>query len=102
MVEGDQPAEDWLLPDRQPDPVAVLESERRLLVGEPELLRRRPDRDDVGARGTGAYERDGLVHVLAAADICVALGDRGTPDGEGAVVAGAISHIAVQDIEERG
>src|SRR3990170_337749 len=37
MVEGDQPAEDGLLPDGQADSVAVLQREGGLLVGEAEL-----------------------------------------------------------------
>ena len=43
VVERDQPAEDRLLPDGQADAVAVLQRERRLLVGEAELLRGRPE-----------------------------------------------------------
>ena len=101
MVQRDQPREDRLLPDRQPDPVAVLQGERGLLVGEPELLGGRPHLDDVGGRGTGSHQRDGAVHVLAGPDVGVVLGRAGRPDREGAVVAGAVAVVAVQDVEER-
>ena len=39
MIERDEAREDRLLPDRQPDAVAVLQRERRLLVREAEFLR---------------------------------------------------------------
>ena len=45
--------------------MAVLQGERGLLVGEPELLGGRPDLDDVGGRGAGPHQGDGPVHVLA-------------------------------------
>jgi hypothetical protein len=47
MVQGHQPAEDRLFPDRQPDAVAVLKAEGRRLIGEAELRRLGPQRDDV-------------------------------------------------------
>src|SRR5438270_11320723 len=46
MVEGDEAAEDRLLPDREADSVPVLERERGLLVGKAEVLRAREDLDD--------------------------------------------------------
>src|SRR5438876_12105428 len=42
VVEGDEPADNRLLPAREPDAVPVLQRERRLLIGEAELLRLRP------------------------------------------------------------
>ena len=85
----------------KPDAVAVLQRERRLLVGEAELLGARPDCDDVGRRRAGLHQRDGLVHVLAAAHVGVALRGRRAADREAAVVAGAVAQVAVQDVEER-
>ena len=38
VIQRDQPAEDRAFPDAEPDAVAVLQRERRLLVGEAELL----------------------------------------------------------------
>ncbi len=102
MVEGDQAAEDRLLPDRQADAVAVLEGEGGGLVGEAELLGARPDLDDVGGGGTRPDERDRLVHVLPAAHVRVPLCAGGAAHGEGAVVAGAVAEVAVQDVEEGG
>ena len=67
MVEGDQPAEDRLLPDRQADAVPELQRERRFLVGEPELRRGRPDLGHVGGRGAGTHARDRRVEVVTAA-----------------------------------
>ncbi len=66
VLERDQAREDRLLPDGQPDTMTVLEGECGLLVGEAELLRGRPDLDDVGRGRARAHERDGTVHVLAA------------------------------------
>src|ERR671922_540766 len=58
MVERDEPAEDRLLPDRQPDAVPELQGERRLLIRAAELLRLGPDRDDLGGRRAGADAGD--------------------------------------------
>ena len=100
MIQRHQAAEDRLLPDRQPDAVAVLEGEGGHLVGKAELLRPRPQRDDVGGGGTRPDQRDGLVHVLAAADVGVALGAGRAGHREGAVVAGPVAQVTVQDVEE--
>jgi hypothetical protein len=102
VVERGEPAEDGPLPDAQPEAVPVLQRESGLLVGEPELLRRRPDGDDVRRRGTRADQLDGTVHVLPADGVGVALGRRCAADGEGPVVAGPVAHVAVQDVEEGG
>ena len=58
VVERDQPAEDGLLPDGQAHAVPVLQGERRLLVGEAELLGAGPHRHDVGGGGAGLHQRD--------------------------------------------
>jgi hypothetical protein len=62
-----------------PTPVAVLQRERGLLVREPELLRVRPDRDDVGRGRPGPHQGDRLVHVVAADGVRVALRHRCAP-----------------------
>src|SRR4051794_36000178 len=64
VLDRDEPAEDRLLPDRQPDAVAELEGERRLLVGEAELLGLGPDLDDLARRGARADARDRGVEVV--------------------------------------
>ena len=79
----------------------VLQRERGLLVGEAELLGARPHRDDLRRRGTRTDQRDGLVHVLAAAGVRVALRPGRAAHREAAVVTGAVPEMAVQDVEER-
>src|SRR6266550_595891 len=53
-------------PDAQADAVAVLQSERRFLVGEAEVLRGRPHLHNLGRRGTRLDEADRVVDALAA------------------------------------
>lgn len=83
------------------DAVAVLQGEGGLLVGEAELLGLGPHLDDVGRRRSRANQGDGPVHVLASPLIGVVLCRARGADGEGAVVAGAVALVAVQNIEER-
>jgi len=99
MVERDEPAEDRLLPDREPDAVPVLERERGLLVGEAELLRLRERRDDVGGRDARADHRDRVVEDVAGALVRVDLVPRRRPDRERAVVARAVAVVGVEDVE---
>ena len=101
MVERDQPTEDRLLPDREPDAVAELKRERGLLVGEAELLRLGPDADHLAGGGAGLDQGDGRVEVIAAT--LVGLDERlgGPRHRERAVVARAVAHVAVQDVEVR-
>ena len=95
-------AEDRLLPDREPDAMAVLQREGGFLVREAELLRRRPHLDDLGGGRARAHQGDRAVHVVAGALVGVALARARRADREGAVVAGAVAVEAVQDVEERG
>ena len=81
--------------------MAVLQCERGFLVGEAEFLRGGPHADDVRGGRAGAHQGDGAVHVLAGAGVCVVLGAAGRTHREGAVVAGPVSVVAVQDVEER-
>ena len=99
MVERDQPTEDRLLPDREPDAVPELERERRLLVGEPELLGLRPHARDLAGGGAGPDQRDRRVQVVAAAPVGVDERLRSAGHRERTVVAGAVAHEAVQDVE---
>src|SRR5262245_22903021 len=102
VLERHQPAHDRLLPDREPDAVAVLEAEARLLVGEAELLGPRPGGHDVGRRDAGLDHRDGDVQQLPAALVGVHHGVGGAAHREGAVVAGAVAHVGVEDVEVGG
>src|SRR5215469_18715684 len=101
MIQRHQPAEDRLLPDGQADPVAVLQAEGGGLVGETELVRPGPERDDVRRGRSRFHQRDRLVHVLTAAHVGVALRPRRAAHRERPVVAGPVAQIAVQDVEER-
>src|SRR3954462_6091136 len=64
VVDRDEPAEDRLLPDRQPNAAAELQRERRLLIREAELLRLRPDLHDLAGRRARADARDRRVEVV--------------------------------------
>ena len=76
-----------------------LEREGRLLVREPELLRPRPHARHLGGGHAGPHERDRAVEQVAAAAVGVDLGPRGAAHRERAVVAGAVAHVAVEDVE---
>ena len=79
----------------------VLQAEGGGLVGEAELPGPRPQGDYVGRGGARLDQRDGLVHVLPAADIGVALCPGRAADRERPVVARPVAVIAVQNVEER-
>ena len=81
---------------------ALLQRERGLLVGEAELLGPGPHLHHVGGGDAGPDQADGGVQVVAAAPVGVHLRRRRAADHKGAVVAGAIAHVAVQDVEEGG
>src|SRR5207249_3645233 len=101
MVERDQAAEDWLLPDREPDAVPVLERERRLLVREAELLGTWPELDDLGRRHARSHPVDRDVEVVAAAPVRIYLSGRRAADRERPVVARPVAVEAVDDVEVR-
>ena len=101
MVERDEAAEDGLFPDGEPDAVAELQREGRFLVGEAELLRLGPGLHDVRGGDPGPDQVNGGVQVVAAPRVGVDHGRRRAADGEGAVVAGPVAVVAVQDVEVR-
>ena len=81
--------------------MAELQAKGGVLAGKTEFLGLRPDlRDGVGGHPR-LDQRDGGVDPLAGLHIGVILHRRGAADVEGAVVAGAIALIALQDVEER-
>ena len=98
MVERDEPADDRLLPNREPDAMTVLEREGRLFVREPELLCLRPYRGDLSGRSSRSDQLDCSVEVIAAAFIGIHHGVRGITDGEAAIVAGTVAHVRLQNI----
>src|ERR1700757_2913548 len=58
MVERHESADDWLLPDREANAVAILQSESRFFVRESEVCRFRPYRRDFRGRASRAYQLD--------------------------------------------
>ena len=82
------------------EPVAELQPEARLLVGEAKLLRRRPNGCDVVRRRARSHEVDRVVEPFAALPVRIELrlGDAG--DVERAVIARSIAHERVDDVEE--
>src|SRR3954466_12805623 len=103
IVERDEPREDRLLPDREPDAVPVLEREGGLLVREAELLGLREAlADDLRRRHARLDHRDRAVEDVAAALVRVDERARRGADGERPVVAGAIAVVRVEDVEVRG
>ena len=83
------------------DAVSELEAEAGLLVREAELLGGRPDLGDPVRRHAGPDERDRRVEPLAALLVGVELRVADAADVERAVVARAVPHERVDDVEER-
>ena len=102
MIDRHEPTEDRLLPNRQADAVPELERERRLLVGEAELLRARPHADHFARCGAGPDHLDRGVEVVAAALVGVDQSARPARHRERAVVARPVAHEAVEDVEVGG
>ncbi len=101
VVEGVDAGDHRCFVEADAEAVTELEAEARLLVGEAELLRGRPDTRDLVGRGAGADELDRVVEPLAALRVRVDLRLRDTTDVEGAVVARPVAHERVDDVEER-
>src|ERR1700722_7575648 len=98
MLEGNQAADDGLLPDGEADAVAVLQGEGVFFILETEILRLRPDCGNLGGGAAGADEFDGGIEIIAAALVGVDHGVRGVADREAAVVAGAVSHVGMKNV----
>ena len=81
--------------------VAEVEPEGVHLAREADLLRLGQREGDLVARHPGLEQLDGLVHPFARLAVGGALRIGGAPDVEGAVVAGAIAHERLDDVEER-
>src|SRR5207342_2656518 len=80
--------------------VPELQPEARLLVGETELLRRRPDARDLIRRGAGMHEVDRFVEPLAALLVRIDLRTRHAAHIERPVIARPVAHERVDDVEE--
>ena len=101
MLERDHPRNDRPFVQRQSESMAELQTECRHLVGEAEIRRPRPDAAHLVGRDAGFDEGDGLVEPLARFFVGVVLRGRGTSHVEGAIVAGAVAHERLENIEER-
>ena len=80
--------------------VAEEQTEGLHLAGEADLFGLGPAGGDLVGRDARPYQRDRLVDPFARLLIGVLLRWRGAADIEGAVIAGAIAVIALDDIEE--
>ena len=101
VIERVQPRDHRRLVEADAEAVAELQAEARLLVGEAELLRRGPDGGDRVGRHARPHEVDRVVEPLAALLVGVELRLVGAPHRERAVVARAVAHEGVDDVEER-
>ena len=86
----------------RPTPCPYWRAKAASSFGKPNSSGPRPHRDDVGGGRPRLHQGDGLVHVVAAADVGVAHGRGRAADREAAVVAGPVAVVAVQDVEEGG
>src|SRR5512134_2377900 len=78
-----------------------LQAERGHLVREAEFISFREHLADMRRAGTGPDALDGIVEPLAGLFVCVVLRGRRAHNIERPVVAGAIAHEALQNVEER-
>src|SRR5215469_13461235 len=99
MVERDQAAKDWLLPDRESYAVAILQSKCCFLVWKSELLCFRPELDDIGRRHTRFDCVDGDIENIATILVCIHHCLRCATYRECSIVTCSIPVVAMQDIE---
>src|ERR1700710_713386 len=100
VVEAVQAGDHRRLVEADAKAVAELQAEARFLVGEALLLGGRPARGDLVGGDAGADQVDRVVEPLAALLVGVDLGLVGAADRERAVVARAVAHEGVDDVEE--
>ena len=67
MIERNQSADHRLLPDREADSVAVLQSECVFFILETEILSFRPHCSDLGCGATGTHQLNSGIKIVAAA-----------------------------------
>ena len=99
MFQGKETAENGRFPNVQPHAVTVLQGKGRFLVGKAELGGLRPVLNDVGGGDARLYRGNGNVQDFPALFIGVNLRLGRAANRQSAVVAGAIAHIAVQDVK---
>src|SRR5579859_4024294 len=79
--------------------MTILQGKGCLLVGKAELLSPGPEFDHIGRRDAGLDGINGNVEQVATVFIGIHHRLRGATNGKGAIVAGAIAVVAVQDVE---
>src|SRR5262245_40685245 len=100
MVERDDARDDRPLMQVQAKAVAELQPESRQFIWEPKLLCLRPGTRNLVGHHSGTDQLDGAIEPFTSLFISVVLRGRGAADIEGAVVAGSITHEALQNVEE--
>src|SRR5947209_6494647 len=79
--------------------MTVLERESGLFIRKAELFRFGPELDDIGSGHARFDGVDGLIQDIPAVLVGVYLRLRRAANDERAIVAGAVAHVAVQDVE---
>ncbi len=82
--------------------MTVLQCKSGFFVGEAEFLRFRPHGSNLSRGATRAHEFNGRVEILATPFIRIVHRVRGVPDGETAVIAGAVSHVGMENVVIHG
>src|SRR3984893_1745239 len=98
MVERYQATDHWFFPDREADTVAVLQRKAGFFVGESKLFCFRPYRSNLGGGAARADQFDRGIEIITAALVGVDHGVRTIPNGEAAVITGAISHVRMENV----
>src|ERR1700704_2406799 len=100
LLERSEPRDQRPLMQSEPQPVAEVETKSLHLARKADFLRLRERARDLVARHPGLEELDRLVYPFARSSVRGALRGRRAPDVESAVVAGAVAHERLDDIEE--
>src|SRR5260370_39041777 len=98
MIERNQAADHRLLPNCQPDAVAILQRETSLFVRKTEFFSSRPHRSDFCSSAAGTYQFDGCIKVFSTALVGIHHCMRPETDCETSVVASAVAHVRMQDV----
>ncbi len=101
VLEGMDARDHRRLVEPDADAVSELETEAGLFVREAELLGSRPDLRDLVRRHPGPHELDRRIEPFAALLVRVELRVADAADVERAVVARAVPHERMDDVEER-
>src|SRR5882672_12481789 len=99
MAERNHPAENRLFPYRQAYAMAVLQSETGLFIGESKFLGFRPKLDHLRSADARFNHVNRSVKNVAAFLVGIDQGAGGAADRKGPVIAGAVAHVAVDQIK---